>query len=149
MRRSLVAALLAIVLLALPVQAQVLTPGSMPALVGSWERRDFSMVIDDAGFARARWKMGSCLEGNSKQPCDRMIDGGQFWGGAAQMVFTELSSGSPLTARGYVTVSTSSVFSYGEITFVQVADDLAMLEQPGQGVLWICKKTRDLNACGP
>lgn len=131
-----------------PAQAQP-APGSLAALEGRWERRDFRLTIDGTGFGRARWRMGVCLEDLSSRPCDRMIDGALFQGGAAEIVFTRLAGDMPFRAEGIVATTTSDVFLYGPISLVQVTDDLAMLEQFGRSVLWLCKPPRDPNACGP
>ncbi len=124
-------------------------PGLQP-LAGLWERRDFFLAVFENGSARARWKKGACLFLILQpEPCDRIISGRPIYGGYAEIVFIEVAAGSPAKASGFVTVQVPGVFQSGVISLVKFSDDLALLEQPGERPLWVCRPPRDLNACGP
>jgi hypothetical protein len=147
LRRSLVILLLAL----LPTGVRAEQGGQrLEGFERQWERRDFHLVIFDEGFARARWKTGFCQPSTPpSEPCDRMVDGQFFYGGLAEMRFSEVVTAWPPKARGEVLLSNSTLFERGPITLIRFSEDLGMLEQPGHLMLWVCRPPRDVNTCVP
>lgn len=162
MRRSVLAALLALVVLTWPAEAQLFPPsfpGSDPApaaqqaavpspdfssFAGAWARHGFGLTINADGSADAGWRVYAwCGDPGVVPPCDGKADPVTHFltnGGQATMHFDRVDGP---TAFGVVTDSTVlKSFPKGPVTFTLQDYGMGELQHPDTG-------QRGAPLCGP
>ena len=123
--------------------AQATDTCSVPfsVLARTWARRDATLHVSDSGAAEFRWRVGVCQSSADPQPCDDAAGGPFYMGGIAEIFFTIMTTGTPLTTRGHVTLTNRpEMFRRGsDVNLVRVADDLVLLDRAGGQRVWLCR----------